>query len=315
MTVTALSKKLGISRPIIKRRIESLERELGLKYTLELDSREFGFSNMQVLHLKFSKKPPREALSKIANASILPQLVMMTNGDFDAVIFVIGRNAEERGNWEFELQLELSKYGVHANASYVDIIHHGFVPLTREIIMASTMSETYKRIIMELNENSRVTVKELSNKLSMSADMTDYYIKKIIRNGIIRRFTTLITKPPTKCNILFFATYTFNEGMVGRILKKRTEIYFKKEEDIPIVNEYQLVASISGGEQDLIFGTYPDISEAVQGGVDTHKRIFAKDKPIIKYGTVGEVVKGILPIRNIDIKSNYKTTEWATPKV
>ena len=313
-TITALSSRFDTSRPTISKRISSLERELGLRYILELNYKALGFSNMQILHLKLNKKPANAALIKIMNGSRLPQLAVTTKGDFDIVVFVIGSNAEERGGWEFELQLQLSKYGVLTNASNVDIMHLGFIPLSRQIIETAAIDDTYKRIILELNDNSRISIKELSDRLSMNGDMVHYYIKKLVKEGFIKRFTTVITKPPAKCNILLFATYTFSNGMVDRIIKKRNTVYFRREEELPISNEYQIVASTSGGEQDLVLGTYRNTAEALDLAVSTHKAIFSKDRPIIKYGIVENVIKGVLPIRSIDIRQNYQATEWSTPQ-
>ena len=310
INVTELSKKLGVSRFLIERHIKSLERELGLHYTLDLNYNALGFTKLNLYHLTFSKKPSDSELEKIFSRSDAVQLALRTKGDFDVVLFVLSLNEEEYAKWHLSLALELSDYGVSINKSDVDIIHHGFVPLTDQAIEASPAKDIYKELILELNENSRAKIKDVALALKMKQDMVSYYMAKLVKQGVIRRFTTVITNPPSCTNILFFARYTYREGHVSRIYEKRRLVYFKKEAELPLFNDHQMVLSISGGEEDFAWGSGSNADEAEER-VETHRRIFKKDSPEIRNGIVTKVLKGCMPLRSIEIKTDYKTTQWA----
>ncbi len=308
-TITELSGKLRITRHIAKKRIESLERDLGLKYALDLNYNALGFTKMHLYYLKFSKKPDQSAIEEFMSKSDMVQLAMMTKGDFDVVMFVLASNEEEYAKWHLSIALDLAKYGVSFSKSDIDIIHHGFVPLTDKMIELSSVDEIYKRLLVELNRDSRASISSIAKRLNLGNTMVSYYMKKMVDDGIIRRFTTVITNPHECFNVLFFVRYTYREGHVSRIYDKRRLVYFKKEAEIPMYNSYQMVLSISGGEEDFAWASAPTADEADEL-VETHRRIFRKDTPEIRKGTVVKVLKGFMPIRSVDIKAGYQKTQW-----
>lgn len=309
VNVTGLSKKLGVSRFVIARHIESLERELGLHYTIALNYNALGYVKMSLYHITFSKKPDDAELEKAFAKSKEVQIALRTKGDFDVVLFTLAGNEEEYAKWNLSLALEFSKYGVSVNKSDIDIIHHGFIPLTDATIEDAPVEGLDKGLLLELNRNSRAKIKDIAKRLKMKEDMVSYYIAKLVKEGVIRRFTTVITKAPGCTNILFFMRYIYREGHVSRIYEKRRLVYFKKEEDIPLFNDYQMVLSISGGEEDFAWGSGATTEDAKER-VMMHERIFKKDSPDIRSGIVVKVLKGYQPIRTVDIKSRYRTTQW-----
>ena len=310
VNVTELSKRLGVSRFVVARHIQSLEKELGLRYTMSLNYNALGFTKMNLYHMTFSKKPNDATLEAAFSKSKAVQLALRTKGDFDVVLFVLAGNEEEYAKWHLSLALEFSKYGVSINKSDIDIIHHGFVPLTNAAIEDASAKDLYKGLLLKLNSNSRMKIKEIAHALKMNEDMVSYYMAKLVKEGVIRKFTTIITKPPSCMNILFFMRYIYREGHVSRIYEKRKLVYFKKEDEIPMFNDYQMVLSISGGEEDFAWGSGATMEEAKER-VSVHEKIFKKDSPEMRAGMIVKVLKGYQPIRSVDIKSRYRTTQWA----
>jgi DNA-binding Lrp family transcriptional regulator len=313
ITITELARKLEVSRPVITRHIEAMERELGLRYTLALNYNSLGFTKMHLYHITFSKKPSDEAVLSFLEKSDQIQLAIKTKGDFDLVMFVLSGDEEEHAKWNLSIALEFAKYGVEVNKSDVDIVHHGFIPIDEKTLAGAKIDNHYRKMLLVLNENSRVQNRTMAKRLGLHEEMVRYYMSKLGSSGIVRRFTTVITTLPPQCaNVLFFARYIYREGHVQRIYDKRKLVYFKKEQQLPVCNDYQMVLSISGGEQDFAWGTASTVKEALEERVGLHAKIFRKDSPSIRYGIVEKVLKGYMPMRSVDIKARYRTTQWGS---
>ncbi len=309
VTVTELSKNLGVSRPIITKHIQSLEREFGLKYTIDLNYRELGLGGMTVYYISFAKKPPESVIELWLKKSNMIQLALKTRGDFDLVIFVLASNDEEFAKWNLNIGLDFSDYGISVNKSDMDIIHHGFVPFSEKIIETTKVDDIYKRLLIELNNNSRANVRELAKKLKVHEEMLRYYLSKLVKMNVIRRFTTIITKLEHCTNVMFFVKYTYRPGAIERIHEKR-KIYFKKESEIPLYNEWQMVSSISGSGDEFEWAIAENQKQAIDERVKIHERLFKQDSPVVKLGIVENTLKGVLAIRNVNIKEVYRKTEW-----
>jgi DNA-binding Lrp family transcriptional regulator len=311
VSLSEMERKLGSPRYLLSRHIRRLEEELGLRYTLEIDYTKLGLSKINVLHFSFSEKPSRKFIKEVADSSEIVQLAITTKGkDFDLVMFITPRNTEEYAKWVLALFLKFSRYGVAPSVSYIDIMHLGFMPLNDWAINSSDIKEIYKRMLVALNGDSRQSIRALSGKLGIGEDLTRYYMLKLEELGIIKKFTTIITRTAPRVNIILFANYVFREGYVNRVLHKRLSVYFKKDDPLQVCNEYQMVTTMSGAEYDLVWGAYKTEKEAKSNCVQLHESIFEKDSPSIRYGYVDGVVKGFMPIRSIEIKDNYVSTTW-----
>ncbi len=313
VSLSELQRRLEVPSYVISRHIKKLEEELGLRYTLNIDYEELGFRELNVYHVTFKiKKPDDATLTEFLAKSGFVQLAikMKKGSDFDLVVFALSGNEEEFAKWNLSFSLDLSKYGVDVNKSDIDIVHHGFIPLNEWAIKQAKIPEIYKRILLSLNEDSRQTIRDLAKHIGLKEDLARYYLQKLTKMKIIRQFTTILLKPPQCVNVLMFMRYVYREGHVQRILNKRKLVYFKKEDQLPLFNEYQMVTSVSGGEQDFAWGSAPSTAEA-EAQVKAHASIFSKDTPTIISGIVDRPLKGYLPIRSINLRQWYRTTEWA----
>ncbi len=314
ITITELSKKYELSRKVVTTRIAALETELGIRYLLELNYEALGFTTLHIAYFKFLKRPKAEKLRTVLEKSNVVQLAVATKGDIDMVVFALARHSIEYFNWEVGIQLSLAEYGVSVTSSEVMVDHLGFIPLNINLIKESNLKDIYKKILVVLNENSRISQRELSKKVGFSEGLTKYYLGKLNREGIIKRYTAVITKSPLKQNIIYFANYTIKEGLEKRIQNERRTMYFKEPDAFPIVNEFQLMFSTTGGATSFTWACYENIDEGVERSVNTHKRMYRVDSPIVRYAIATEIISGVAPIRNIDIKENYDISlGFATP--
>lgn len=311
ISLSEMERRLSSPHYVLARHIKRLEETLGLRYTLEMDYTKLGLSKINVLHFKFSKKPTNDFIKSVVEKSDMVQFAMTMKGkDMGLVAFVTPRNTAEFAKWELTFILKFLKYGVAPEGTYIDIMHLGFMPLNEWAINSSDIKDVYKKLLVALNQNSRQTIRELSGKIGLNEDLTRYYLIKLEKEGIIKKFTTIITKPQENVNILLFTTYIFREGYVGRILYKRKHVFFKEENPLPDCNEYQMVASLNGIVEDFVWGIYKTEKEAQEKCVQVNKAIYEKDSPSMRYGYVDKVVKGFMPIRSINIKDNYVAPNW-----
>lgn len=315
ITVSDLSKKYNITWHSIKGRIKALEDEYGLLYTLELNYEALGMTTMHVVNIKCTKKPKIEELMEICKKSKNVQLAVTTKGDCDIVIFALAEAPRAYYMWEISLMISLAKYGVSINSSEVTLPHIGFVPLNDELIKNSQIDEVYKKLILELNKNSRMTIRELGKKVGLKENITRYYLRKLEEEKAIKRFTAVVTRPPYKYNILYFTNYRVKEGVEKRVENERKMMYWKKHEEFPIINEFQLMFSMCGSENSLNWAIYGDLKKGLAESVELHKKIYSADSPTVIYAVVDRIVKGVLPIRNLDPKDSFdfSFSETTTP--
>ncbi len=315
VSVTSLSEKLAISRPIISKRIKALEKEFGLKYTLELNMTSLGVSNIHVLRVKFDKKPKEADLGALFESSKRIQLALTTVGDFDLLLFVVAKSVEDYLGWELKFDLALSKYGVSTSPSEVAILHLGFVPVSDTLILASGLDETYKKILLELNSNSRIKISDLARRIDTSEDAVHYYMEKIEKEGIVKRFTAVATKPLINENIVYFADYTIHEDIERRVEAERKRMYWKLQNEFPILSEFQMMFSTSGSDMSFTWATYPNFKEGLKQSVGLHAEIYKRDAAVMRYARICNLVKGTLPLRNIDLKEAYDARLFTTEEL
>jgi DNA-binding Lrp family transcriptional regulator len=309
-STTEIANKLGVSRYTVSKKVLSLERELRLRYTIEPNYAAMGLASLYVAFIKFLTKPMPNELVRIFNRSRIAQFVATTKGEFDLIVFAIAKNSIEYLKWETAMEQTLSKYGISFNPSEISTMHLGFVPIDSSVIESSDLNDVFKKILIELNENSRIGVRELSNKLGIGEDLVRYYMIKMENDGMIKRYTTIATKVPLRYNIAYFANYTIREGVQERVDNERRQMYWNEPEEFPVVNEFNLMWSTSGSSRSFTIATYNDYDEGLKRSVFLHAKIYRKDSAVLRYALIDKIIKGYLPIRNVDTKAFYNLVSW-----
>lgn len=311
VTITELAKKFSISRHVITERIEVLEKEFGLRYTIEPNYEALGFNDLHVVRLKFNKKPKPDVLKEIFAKSRVAQLVAITmNGDLDAIIFAVAKSPTEYSGWETALNMTLSKYGVQIRQSEINIFHLGFIPIDEGVINASNQEPIYKKMLNIINNDSRISIRDLSRQMGTSEALTRYYFRELDRSKLIRRYTAILTKSPLKVDIVYFINYTIKSGIERRVERERRTMYWKQLQEFPLVSEFPLMLSTSGGDRSFTLANYDDYKKGIAQSVSAHLAAYREDEPIVKQAVIETVIKGNLPIRNVDQKETYGVVEW-----
>ncbi len=304
-----LSEKFGVSRYLITKEVEELENELGLRYTLELNYSRLGFGTIHVAYLNFAKKPREKVLEEVVNKITAIQLALLMKGDFELLCFVVTKTPIEYSQVEIALQLQLQEFGARVKSSEVTLPRLGFIALNNALISKAEVGDVYKKILVSLNTNSRARLSEVSKETGTSEDLVRYYMTKMEKEGIIRRYTALVTKPNTKFTIAFLVNYSVRENLQARIDKERRNIIFS-DDDRSNVNSFQMMFSTTGAEQTFDLATYLNKKYGIEHSIEAHNKIYAVDKPEVRSAQVIKPLKGMLPFRYIDVASSYDLTNW-----
>ncbi|MEM4067046.1 MAG: winged helix-turn-helix transcriptional regulator [Candidatus Micrarchaeaceae archaeon] len=310
ISASELSRKLGISRYIASKNVEALEAKLGLRYTLELNYRLLGFPSMHAIYINFARKPKPGALSKLIAGSSRIQLFATARGDFDALALALAKNPVEYSQLEVALQFSLMSYGAEVHSAEVTLMRFGFVPIGNALLAAASgIDDDTKRLLMALNENSRQGLGAISKAIGMDAEMVRYYMKKLEKAGIIKRYTAIMTNGVPKSRIAAFINYHVTSGIEERIAMERRRLYFAEPDEPYAANSLQEMWSISGAAQAFLLACF-DSESACEAMISEHNRIYRKDRPAVTKAFIDNVLLGFLPFRNMDVKSSYDTTGW-----
>jgi hypothetical protein len=80
--------------------------------------------------------------------------------------------------------------------------------------------------------------------------------------------------------------------------------------DMPLLNVFQTSAPMSGSYENFILALFISRKEAYDKMVKRHKGIYKGESYEVKYAQVTGVIKGLFPLRSLDIKANYNTIKW-----
>jgi Lrp/AsnC family transcriptional regulator for asnA, asnC and gidA len=96
------------------------------------------------------------------------------------------------------------------------------------------------KIISHLQENGRIPVAELAKKLNQPENTVRYRIERLLKNGVIRRFTALVDPRALGLNVSAAVMFKVDPKKLDQLLEKLTSMK-------DVTNVYQL-----SGEWDLI---------------------------------------------------------------
>ncbi|MEM0094736.1 MAG: winged helix-turn-helix transcriptional regulator [Candidatus Micrarchaeaceae archaeon] len=313
-SITDIAKYARCSRSIASRYIKELEDEFGLRYTIDFKKDAIGLAYRYILWIKFATPPPEEKLLEVLKEDYKVQFAATTAGDFDLLVEVESSEGSSYILWETALAYKLAEYRPSIHPSQIVMTHIGFIPISNDLLSTIDLSnqgisERDKKIILALNENSRSSYREIAKKTGINEDTVRYRMSKIMSSGIIQRLSAIVTKPPTEYNMAFFVTYRFAPGTEKRAAHAR-KYYMEIDGKMPLINTFQILAPTSGSERFFVISCFDSKEEAMEKGIKMHKVIFKGDEPKIVHAKIGSVLKGFLPIRNIDVRKLYNVIKW-----
>ena len=314
-SVTRIAKVAKCSRVTAGKLLDALSKELDIRFTLEIDLNTLGALDRHVIAIKLPKKPQPGVLEDLfTKEEKYVHDVYLTEGDFDLVVIATASNPIDYIVWETHLAEMLSPYTPNMKPSDISFLNFGYIPLNDNFVYdirkEMKIDSSDRELLRLLNKNSRMSYSELGRQLNINEDTVRYKVFKLKKSGIIKRFTIAVQKPPQRYILIFFEFWNYiTPNYEERAMQDRA-VLINADKELPLLDTFQLSAPLTGSYGNFILGIFNDKVEALQRAVNKHKRIYEKDKIEIKHARITKVLKGVLPLRNLDIKTNYVLVKW-----
>ncbi len=317
VSVTEMSKQLGVSRRTVEDKLSKAEKEFDIKYTIELDESALGLDNPHLILIKFTEKPDYNKIKQILESSHIPQLAIKLNGTYDMFVYANAEDPNEYVYWDKTTQVLFSEYKASWQASDLAFKHLGFFPIRTVLIERLKIPKVYKDILLLLNDNSRMSFSEMSKRLGMKSNTLAYNFRKLADMGYIKRFTIVMRKPPEITILPLFGKYIIAKGFEDDSMSMRKQITFL-DDKIPLVSRCLFSAQLIGSFDFFFVGAYDNYNVGYDHLIKYYKQRYRKHKVKAMYGTMDKILVGDFPTRNLDSKKEFNMIRWipgVKPKV
>jgi DNA-binding Lrp family transcriptional regulator len=308
-SLTRLAKVAQCSVAMASRMLDRLVKKLDIKFTIEVDFDKLGFSERHIAYIKFQKKPQEDFLVNLFKNDHIVQDVYLTKGDFDILIFAAADTPIEYMRWETDLMVNLSDYLPELRPSEFIFNTLGYMPLsgafTDSIKKGMKFDKIDRGILKLLNENSRFGYRELGKALGVEEATVRYRVFRLIRRGVITRFTIAIQNSGGVAGV-FFMRYSFDKNTISRIFPEQRKHSMAEDEQLPLINRTPMIVLMSGSYRvfGMSFGKTKE--ESIAAGVKWHVNLVKNNHPHEAHAIVTKPIKGLLPLRNLDAKKYYR---------
>ncbi len=309
MSIVDIARQLKVSRKTVVDRMDMAQKELGIKYTVELDEARLNLANPHVVLIKFDKKPEEAEIRRILEKSHIPQFVAMVNGSYDLLIYTNAENVNEYVYWDTSTRVLLAKYRASWQPSDLAFRHLGFFPLRNELLQKLDIPELQKKIILLLNDNARISFSEIARRLGMKQNTVAYNFKKLLDSKYIKKFTLVIRNPPPVSVMAMCGKYVIGEGFESASMRVRKEVTLL-DDKLPLVSRCLFSARLVGSWDFFFIGVYDDYETAVKRMIKVYRNGFRDHGVKTIHGTITKVLIGDLPARSLEPQKEFNMIRW-----
>lgn len=246
MPVPLIAKRVGISPGAAYYRIKNLFRQYGIKKTIEIYPKIFGFYRF-VVNVKFvSAQPDYSKLKELLSAEPLIQMVALMRGDSDLLIYMLAGSVEEVEETIYRIRSDSVFSGTSSlwNVGYL-IEWHGYIPLRDEFfkllegrVWRKSRDSPRRRgdqlllseyaVLRELNSDGGTEFTKIDEKYGLVRGNAQYTYRRLLDRHIIERATIIAKKPNCRFSLLIylkqFDVLSFNRDRQKYIAYTRDEI-------------------------------------------------------------------------------------------
>ena len=231
--VAEMAKELGMSPGSVAHRMSKLERQLGLRYTAEVQTLAFGFSRFAVTVSFQEAAPPIEEMRKVLEPDPLVLLAFATKGQYDLMLIVIAENTVALEKWLYRTRSTKAFAGCQSiwNVSHLTQ-EEGYVPV-REEFLAMLKERVWRRsretparlpgqllpreyaVLRELSEDGRADFSGMDRKHGFGRGAALYTYNRLLERGMISRVTSLMLRPPIRYVAIFHLDQVNMQGFIA----------------------------------------------------------------------------------------------------
>lgn len=296
-SINQLGKELGISSHTVSKYLSVYEKQYGLDYTISIDTRLLGFSEARIIAIKFGDKVPDIILlKKVLGGELFVQNAYMATGDFDLILHVIASNQVEFNYWLYKIRMNFCRYKPRIKIATLDYFIEGFLPVQNKLIeKTGNLKDCERKILLKLNENSRAKIKDIAKALNVSEMKVIYSIDKLIKKGIIKKFTTCIQKPEKRIFMFYGVSIILNEQHHSMFSVKFLNKILNMDKAEDITNDYSVVSETSGNFDFIYFCNFRDGESFNEIGPNFIKNTWASEFPELEQCILTTLIVGKWP--------------------
>lgn len=303
-SASSLAKEVHCAPKTLKKKLARLENEYEIRYTLELDARELGFSAPYFVLVKFSKPIDETLLQQALKQYPFAQFAALTKGDFDLVVYVLAKNALDFVRWSNYFRQTLSEYIEHWEGGLVTGHWFGFFPLNEDILEYADLDERDRIMLRVLLRNAKIPISDLARRMNVPVSTMQYHLKKLFAMKAVRRATIVMEKGPYPVHYVGLYGYKMTKKFMRHGLSIRS--FLTTEGTYEPVNRLLFEFNVAATTfDDVTVYSSTDLDE----GHDFHKKMLELCGPELrdhKSAFILKVVKGSLPVRKLDMKRGYQ---------
>ena len=308
ITLTEMSRELGLSRRNVTKRLRKIEKEFNIHYIINVSKTRIGLNNPHLTLVRFRKKPGMALLTALFKKSYIPQLVVPVKkgkGSYDLLIYSNSTSFRDYANWDRDMRGELmQKYGMRWEQSQIVFTRLGHIPLRNEILQRARVEEHEKKMLMLLNGDSRMQLKELAKRMGMNYKTCIYQFNELLKKKYIKRFTIAMEMSENMSFMSLFAKYVPVESHARASGYSR--LLFARDEPDSLISRYILKMSLVGAYDSFSLGVFDNFKDSYKYVVQEYKRLMGRLAPTeVEYGELDKPILGLLPISSIDIRKEY----------
>ena len=306
ITLTEMARELELSRRSVAKRLKRIEQEFGISYTINMSKTRVGLNNPHLTLVKFKRRPSNALLADLFRKSYIPQLVVpVRRGSYDFLIYSNSTSFRDYANWDRDMRSELMhKYGMKWEQSQIAFTRLGHIPVRNEILQRTRIPDRDKKMLMLLNANSRISLKELARRMGMNYKTCIYQFNELLQKKYVKKFTIAMNMPESASFMSLFAKYVPSESHSRASSYSR--LLFTKDEQNPLMSRYILKMSLVGAYDSFAIGVFDDFNDSYKYVVQAYKKLMGSLAPTeVEYGELGKPLLGMLPISSSDISKEY----------
>ncbi|MDE1854874.1 MAG: AsnC family transcriptional regulator [Candidatus Micrarchaeota archaeon] len=308
-SLTRLGKAAGCSALTASKLVDRLVKNLDIRFTLEIDLNNLGFSERHMISVRFGRRPDEEFLRSLFRDDPVVHDAYLTDGDYGLVIFAATDSPMGYMKWETDLASNLSDYLPELRPS--EYIHEvlGYMPLDNSFVdhikEVIKIDKKDRQILQLLNGNSRVSYREMGKRLGMNEDTIRYRVFKLQRKGVIRRFTIAAQRVSGSIST-FFMRFSFDKRTIPDLFPEQRKHNMNEDEPLPLLNRTVIVALMSGSYRFFSMSYGKTKEQALATGLKWHLNLVRNNNPHEIHAMFVKPIKGLLPLRNLDPKRYYR---------
>lgn len=297
-----IAEKAGVSIQTISSRLARIEKQLNLRYSLEIDLDKVGLRSEHFVRVKFKPdaKPSAEILKQALSSPFI-QLACETKGEFDLFLWAVTPNPQVfASKVEPQIREALDEFVEDWTAHTLVSRRAGFIPISRELMTEFSVPKSRLRPLEILNDDSRIMVMHLAEQLQVSEPTAEYHLKKV--KPFVKRFTAFFSGRGEFVHVIRFFQVRGKKADLEKDGKKVTCGYLNS--DPRLFNRLVYAANPSGGMDCLLIETYSSLDDC-SSATD---QLLAEKRIIGKHASaeVTRVLKGAIPIRKVNLGGECK---------